>query len=532
MGPGIATRGDLVEVFMARGSFQVLTYLMTLSLLHTPVSSFGNGPECSSVFAESLPKSTEARSKEAIATSATAPLSVQHNFKQKVNAYSIARSSEDGSAVDILIDPNSRLFSQYADKLKATSEKTTPLSIAEVLLSEGNETKNESWLTSITKKMRPMGKGKKVILDLPEARALPAYRSLYSALAAKTLLDNLTSVKSSALVHLKSVDSGRSTSYEAVAIKNERTNTLQIMIPFVSNKLFEVNGNGQIIVDHPGGTSALEVTKSSWTLEPLDAIKTPKTTDFKLMTSTGKILSLSLIGRSAFERKVKQEAELIEQAHLQDEVPLEWYFHPHYAPLGHTTVRIGGVLYNFTTRGWDIHGEGASNPRAFLFNNPFFKSQYENFKDKGMPPFTLGVTVMVKKQDAVDFIRKVQSGEQKSFNLFFNNCNQCVIRNLPNTPLATLDSSFYQGFSSVLSFRQLLIEDVVKTQGTVSLYPVTTIDPSLNLRELVPARVYKDNSALKEIFYNLKNWKAPRSTDKVKPSQKKNAADTLPQDAA
>jgi len=510
---------------MTRGSFQVLAYLMTLNLLHAPVASFANGPECSSIF-------VEARAKESIAASAPAPFSAPYNFKEKINAYSIARSSEDGSAVDILVDPNSRLFTQYSDKLKAVSEKVTPLSIAEVLFSEGSEAKNESWLTSVTKKIRPVGKRKKVTLDLPEARTLPAYSSLSSALVAKTLLDNLTSVKSSALVHLKPVNSDRAPSYEAVAIKNERTNTLQIMIPFVSNKLLEVDTNGQVVVEHQGVPSLLEVTKSSWTLESLDAVKTPKTTDFKLMASTGKLLNLSLVGRSAFERKIKQEAELIDQARSQDEVPIEWYFHPHYAPLGHTTIRIGGVLYNFTTRGWDLHGEGASNPRAFLFNNPFFKSQYENFKEKGMPPFTLGVTVMVKKQDAVDFIRKVQSGEQKSFNLFFNNCNQCVIRNLPNTPLATLDSSYYQGFSSALSFRQLLIGDVVKTQGSVALYPVTTLDPSLNLRELVPARVYKDNSASKEIFYNLKNWKAPRSTDKPTPPKKKNAADTVPQDAA
>lgn len=497
-----------------KNSFLNVTCVLTFSglVLGSAEFSRAEGLTCSSVFTQDLAVTP---AKEAKLPRIEAPYISTLNFKEKLNVYSSARHQLSSSALDILIDPKDSRIVALSQKI-AQSDKVTAQVITEAIAASLPTKEKSIWLSKLIKKFKTAREQKIKNTDLFDLEASPDKRPLYSALLTKTLLDNLTSRKNS-LVVLKGTLKGQPIELDAVAIKGGETDA-QIVIPSLTHKVFNLNSEGQVQLEIQGQMILLEVSASPWKLEPLDTVKTAKSTDFTLMASNGRLLKMNLQGRSAFERKMKQEAELIQNASSDNEVPVEWYFHPHYAPLGHTTIRIGDVLYNFTTKGWDIHGEGASNPRAFLFNNPFFKNQYERFKDQGMPPFTLGVTLKIQKSAIEKFIASVHSEKTQEFSLFFNNCNQCVIRNFSETPLAQLDAKTYQAFSSAMSFRELILEAPVKMDDVISLYPVTSLDSlNLNLRELIPARLYKSNTTLKEIIHNIRNWKAPRSTDPLEP---------------
>jgi hypothetical protein len=315
------------------------------------------------------------------------------------------------------------------------------------------------------------------------------------------------------MVYLRGKNEGQVVGTNAVAVKN-KDGSLSILVASSTPEILQPEADGRISMSLNGQRISLEIIASPWKFEVIDNLKSSKTTEFSLVSDNGKILKMGLVGRSAFERKIKQEAEIIREASPEDEVPVEWYYHPFYRPLGHTSVRIGDALYEFTLKGWEIHGANADNPRAFLFNNPFFKSQYEKYKDEGMSPVSLGVTLRLKKNDVDKFIQSVSESAGQKFSLWFSNCNQCIIRGFSETPLEILNSSSYTEFSSILTFRHLLLDSPIKRDDLVAVYPISGLDISaFNLRDIISTRLYRFNSSVLEIYTNLKSIMMPTKQD-------------------
>jgi hypothetical protein len=225
--------------------------------------------------------------------------------------------------------------------------------------------------------------------------------------------------------------------------------------------------------------------------------------------STNQKFKLNLVGRSPAERKFKIQADQIDSADSQDLIPVEWVFSPFYMPLGHTTLRVGNTVYEMKSDGFRIHGDATDNARSFYFNNPFFRSQYNKFMNVGMAPFSMGIEFNISKTQLTKFLEQAENKiiTKETFSLLFNNCNQCIIEMLDNTgaDLPTQKSGF-EGFSSVTTFKQLLLSNKFTQQG-VNLYPSAgAAFDAENTAAYVPTYLYELDTQLTEISRIITQW--------------------------
>jgi hypothetical protein len=224
-----------------------------------------------------------------------------------------------------------------------------------------------------------------------------------------------------------------------------------------------------------------------------------------LIGDNGRQLEFTISGRTPTEKRFAKEEELLKNAAPNDLVPMEIYFLPYYRPLGHTAVRIGGALYELQMKGWTAHADGTNSPRAFLFNNPFFRTQYAMLKKFGMPPISMGKTIYVEKYkvDRLQVILENQvaaKGDQKQkFHILKNNCNQGITRSLAQAEIGNFDTTGYMGFSSVLTFRRFLLESQFPGEK-LHIYPLPNQQLSEPLlRQWIPQLIYRHNSVRREI---------------------------------
>ncbi len=218
-----------------------------------------------------------------------------------------------------------------------------------------------------------------------------------------------------------------------------------------------------------------------------ETVKTPggkKTVDARgpnttIETDAGPVTA-EIFGRSPAEAKFKAEDKLIESAGEEDWVPVEIGYSPLFRPDGHTTLRIGNSLFEKGWKGWSAHEGGRDSARAYIFNNPFFKTQIERFGEL-IPAFNIGVTVFAKKKDVVKLREELrhlsteEGNKEDPFSILFANCNSSLMCRLNNIGVTGVVSpTGPRGASSTLTFQRLLALQATEgtPPGTVSIYPL------------------------------------------------------------
>lgn len=224
---------------------------------------------------------------------------------------------------------------------------------------------------------------------------------------------------------------------------------------------------------------------------------------FSVFNSLGKEVSFQVSGRTPTERRFAREKAEIAAAKSEDLVPYEILFHPFWRRYGHTTLRIGESLYEFSSDGWRAHNTGLDSARAFVFNNPFFKSRFSVFSETGMPPISFGTTRYAPKEqvqklsDLLDYKSAVTGRHRERFNLFFYNCNKALRGAFREVGISGFEGGGYLDFSSVLTFNYLLNE---AGKDSAWIYPLPGVEVTAdNVRNWVPGVIYLKNTVRREL---------------------------------
>ncbi len=291
----------------------------------------------------------------------------------------------------------------------------------------------------------------------------------------------------------------------------QRVYALAVQNPIVRSQFFLFDPTGENSGLHKQDIDSVVGDKFMLHLEDLQVSHPPsvwndKNKSITLIGDNGRQLDFTISGRTPTEKRFAREEEIIKNAGPNDLVPMEIYFLPYYRPLGHTAVRIGGSLYELQMKGWKAHADGTNSPRAFLFNNPFFRSQYAMLKKFGMPPISMGKTIYVEKHkvERLNIILENQvaaKGKAKQkFNILTNNCNQGITRALAQADIGRFETNGYMGFSSVLTFRRFLLESDFPNEK-LHIYPLPNMQISEPLlRQWIPQLIYRHNSVRREII--------------------------------
>jgi hypothetical protein len=232
---------------------------------------------------------------------------------------------------------------------------------------------------------------------------------------------------------------------------------------------------------------------------------------FGLFNSAGREIAFQVSGRTPTENRFIKEAALIASAGDDELVPFEIGFHPFWRRYGHTTLRIGESMYEFSSEGWRAHNTGADSARAYLFNNPFFKSRYSVFAPSGMPPISYGVSreakasVVREMQKILDQKCAYQGPGREKFNLFLSNCNQKLRGVMRDLGIEGFEEKGFVDFSSVLSFNGLL-NAPAEIDQKYWIYPLPNTDVTeSNLRNWMPKVLYLKNTPNMERMRAIKS---------------------------
>lgn len=261
-----------------------------------------------------------------------------------------------------------------------------------------------------------------------------------------------------------------------------------------------------------GSTWKIERSEGPRAWVPSGAAKAEQIT---VQSSKGPI-QFRITGRSAADRRFREEQAQFEAANLDDLVPLEWHYFPYYVPWGHSAIRVGNRLFEYTRGGWRIHGDSKDSPRAFLMNNPFFHAQYMRLKETGMPPYSVGVTMKMPKRDVqeiLSWIENYQANPPATFAFLWNNCNQCLLDAFEagtGKPTAkAIASNSYRKFSSILTFNKMLNGNPYPIQSR-DIYPIAGLpEQNESYLELFPSYLDGTHSSVDEVrrtFQNLPVW--------------------------
>ncbi len=228
-----------------------------------------------------------------------------------------------------------------------------------------------------------------------------------------------------------------------------------------------------------------------------------------LVVANGRRLTFNVSGRTPTEKRFKREEVQRQQALPHETIPVEIYFHSFWRPFGHSSLRVGESLYEMSAKGWKVHDQGANCPRAFLFNNPFFRSQYLKFRRFGMAPISIGITIEIEKakvdrlQIILQNLLAAKGWHKERFNILFNNCNQGLMRTLSDAGIDGFQTKGFMGFSSVLSFRKMLVRPVHEIKA-LNIYVLPNIQVSeALLRRWIPSILYKHNTVASEVVRTL-----------------------------
>ncbi len=211
--------------------------------------------------------------------------------------------------------------------------------------------------------------------------------------------------------------------------------------------------------------------------------------EFEVNWKNGATQKFEVLGRSPAEKAFAADAEIIENAGPEEMVPIEWLFLPLYGYTGHSAVRVGDTIYEFTNKGWQVYDEGQRNARAYLYNNPFLKRKAADASRESEFPFSLGVPLSIEKSALMEWMRKVEveKGDNQPFSFLQNNCNHSLLRGLrtacPNFNGMKFDK--FELFSSVLTFKKLVKQSGLR-QEKIRVYPLPGKVSALPMQERLP----------------------------------------------
>lgn len=250
----------------------------------------------------------------------------------------------------------------------------------------------------------------------------------------------------------------------------------------------------------------LQVLNPSLTIHHPKEITEKDSNHLTLISNNGKKLEFKLEGRTTASKRFASEQKAIEYASASELVSIELGFHPFWFQFGHTTLRVGESLYELTSRGWKCHNSGSDKARAFIFNNPFFKSQLKKYQVRGMPPMSIGCNLSVSKQQVIDLLHYLDErveADKEVFSLFTNNCNQGIMRALNHVGISGFTPRGYLGFSSILSFRKTLLDER-EDVNELYIYPLPGSKYThQKIRQWFPEYLYKHNTTGREI---VRGW--------------------------
>jgi hypothetical protein len=81
------------------------------------------------------------------------------------------------------------------------------------------------------------------------------------------------------------------------------------------------------------------------------------------------------------------------------------------------------------------------------------------------------------------------------------------LKSLPAEEKSALEGGSFPNFSSVMTFRRLLLDSPLNTEAA-NIYPLPGIEPSISFKELIPRHLYDERTSLQEKGRLLKE--APR----------------------
>ncbi len=333
------------------------------------------------------------------------------------------------------------------------------------------------------------------------------HASLVSSLVAQVLLEKFTN-RDSRLVYFQESRGGQLRRDYAVLVSSKKDSGAEILdtqgaFPNVSNLRIQ-----DIRFSHFDAKNeefvAYEILESDLRLLQPRQKWVEKEKRFSIFAGHGRELDFGVSGRTPTEKRFKREQAQIEQASLDELVPMEIAFHPFWRRLGHTTLRVGESLFELSSKGWRAHNGGTTSARAYLFNNPYFKHQYGLFKHVGMPPISIAVNVNIPKHQALRLrnlmteLSEADGKNREKFSLYTNICNQGIMRVLELSGLPGFSSKGYLGFSSILSFRRLLLHPELPVNARY-VYPLPGSEiTEANLRKWIPRLLYRHNTSFLE----------------------------------
>lgn len=337
-------------------------------------------------------------------------------------------------------------------------------------------------------------------LYFDDITSLQNYQDVLLVLAAKQLLDCFTKIESR-IICLGLPQSGPQL---VLAIRSKGSGCIRLFDP--TQTVPEI--------DHEAGDLGLLLNRFSLLENKILIQKsqeewTNQKKSFSLFGEIGQELNFQIMGRTPAEKRFDREADIIQNASPDQLVPIEINYHPFWRPLGHTTLRVGKHLYELSATGWKAHNSGANTARAFIFNNPFFRKQLKVFADKNIAPMSIGVTLMVAKSKVdvlliiLENLAAAQGPSKEKFSLIKNNCNQGIVRVLTQAGIEGFDHKGYLEFSTVLTYRQILLNPLHPVEG-LRIYPLpNTQFTQAEARRWVPTLLYRSNSVSRELMRAL-----------------------------
>lgn len=337
-------------------------------------------------------------------------------------------------------------------------------------------------------------------LYFDDLNSLQSYQDVLMTLAAKQLMDCFTRVESRILcLHIPQKGDRL-----VLAIRSKGSSCIKFFDPSLSmpELNFEAGdlgllNNKYLLLENK---ILVQNSQEEWTNQKKN---------FALFGAEGQELNIQIMGRTPAEKRFDREAEIIDKAAPEQLVPIEINYHPFWRPLGHTTLRVGKHLYELSATGWKAHNSGANTARAFIFNNPFFKKQLRLFADKNIAPMSIGVTLMVPKTKVdvlliiLENLAAAQGSQKEKFSLLKNNCNQGIVRVLTQAGIEGFDHKGYLEFSTVLTYRQILLNPQHPVEG-IRIYPLpNTQFTQAEVRRWIPVLLYRSNSISREIIRAL-----------------------------
>ncbi|MBC7420576.1 MAG: hypothetical protein H7328_07605 [Bdellovibrio sp.] len=228
--------------------------------------------------------------------------------------------------------------------------------------------------------------------------------------------------------------------------------------------------------------------------KPQNASKDQKQTF--LYDMNGNTQVLNIIGRSPLERLIKSDEELLINAKPDELVPVESYFVAQHRPAGSTAFRIGETIYHFGGEGWNLY-RGTEKVKGFLVSNPYLRHHAQAYASLQVPPFNVGVVMMIPKKHIDQFIASVVAemakpeDERIKFDYYKSNCNHVPLCHFRDAGISMGSPTGISGFSTSATARNIFLNPPYQVRSR-NIYPLAGTElTEAQIRDLFPPLLYR-----------------------------------------